>query len=216
MSDLSTSSSSEGGEGEWLDVDSDSEPLTFASLFDPSLTFPSAGAMLAHTREAHGFDLHAVVRRLDLDFHGAVRLVNFLRRRAGEGQAVAERDVRAEDFAGDEFLKPALDNDALLFSLDEVLQGAEEGAEEADAALKRRNRELEEQLEALRNQFDSYRLVAQETLDRRWGDDAEPQGARAGAAPAPAKRTTHDYYFESYAQYGMWKKRIERTEETET
>ncbi|KFA64352.1 hypothetical protein S40285_02935 [Stachybotrys chlorohalonatus IBT 40285] len=203
MSDLSTSSSSEGGEGEWLDVDSDSEPLTFASLFDPSLTFPSAGAMLAHTREAHGFDLHAVVRRLDLDFHGAVRLVNFLRRRAGEGQAVAERDVRAEDFAGDEFLKPALDNDALLFSLDEVLQGAEEGAEEADAALKRRNRELEEQLEALRNQFDSYRLVAQETLDRRWGDDAEPQGARAGAAPAPAKRTTHDYYFESYAQYDI-------------
>ena len=66
---MSVSSESQvSGEGDWLDVESDSESITIVSLFDAK-TFTSAGDMLKHSKEQHDFDLVAVIRRLQLDFH---------------------------------------------------------------------------------------------------------------------------------------------------
>lgn len=198
---VSGSSNSTGsGDGDWLDVEPDEETVTVVSLLD-SETFPSLELMLAHCRQNHGFDLVATVRRLKLDFHGAVKLVNFIRRRVQDGQSLPA-EISPADFEDDAYLKPILDNDAVVFSLDEVLEAAgETGDSAAEQAAMARNKELEAELESVRSQFANYRLAVQETLDRRWGDDAQPESS-AGASAAPDKKDNSDYYFESYAFNG--------------
>lgn len=192
----SVSDESESDEGEWLDVEPDEEAVTVVSLFDEQ-TFTTVSAMLSHCKEKHNFDLVAVTRRLKLDFIGIAKLVNFVRSSIKEGRGVPA-EVSNSLFEDDAYLKPTLENDALLFSLDEILESAADenasGQEDA-AALLARNRDLEDELEAMRNQFANYRLTVEETLDKRWGDDAEP-------APKPALKDSSEYYWESYAAYG--------------
>ena len=174
------------------------------SLFD-SETFQTAADMIAHCKNQHDFDLTAAIRRLNLDFLGAAKLVNFVRSRVRDHQTLP-RTIALKDFDDDEYLKPVLANDALLFSLDEILEADESndgvgGAVDEPGASTRelsvRNRELEDELEAVRSHFANYRLAVEETLDRRWGDGEE------SSQPAEApKKDTSDYYFESYAAHG--------------
>jgi hypothetical protein len=227
-SSVSGDSDSASGEGEWLDVEPDEEPLTFVSLLDAQ-TFPSAQAMLEHCRVQHGFDLAATLRRLRLDFYGAIRLVNFVRQTVQKGEALPAEIVPSH-FADEAYLKPVLDNDALIFTLDEILDdedgqgdggaGVDEPAPEAsgstsnapeaassssskDAAtsgtsLEARNKALEAEIAALREQYASYRLAVEQTLDRRWGTDAADPGPKT----VTPKKDNSDYYFESYAAHG--------------
>jgi protein arginine N-methyltransferase 3 len=51
------------------------EPVTVISFFDDK-TFPDAKSMLAYCSEKYSFDFLAICRRLELDFHGAVKLCN--------------------------------------------------------------------------------------------------------------------------------------------
>jgi hypothetical protein len=75
LSDSSSSDTSD--EAGWVDVESDSEEkLTIVSLFDGA-TFPDAESMMAYCKEKFDFDFTKTCRRLALDFHGAVRLINF-------------------------------------------------------------------------------------------------------------------------------------------
>ena len=69
------SSSEEGGE--WLDVGPDEEEkVEILSLFDDEV-FPDALSMLDHCKHKHGFDFKETCTRLSLDFHGAVKLINY-------------------------------------------------------------------------------------------------------------------------------------------
>ncbi|KAH7320316.1 S-adenosyl-L-methionine-dependent methyltransferase [Stachybotrys elegans] len=204
MSLSSISSSSDEGEGEWLDMEPDEESVTVTSLFDAQ-TFPSAAAMLANCKEKHEFDLIAVIRRHQLDFHGAVKLVNFVRHTVKEQRSLPA-DIKPQDFEDDRFLHPVLENDALLFSLDEILESDEGDSDGGVAidngamkALSARTKEIEAELEAVRNQFANYRLAVEQTLDRRWGDDTAPE---TSGMPS-TKKNTHDYYFESYAEHDI-------------
>ncbi|CAH0043952.1 unnamed protein product [Clonostachys solani] len=197
-SDRSDTESS-GGDSEWQDVEPDEETSTVVSFFDQQ-TFARPTEMLAHSKEKHGFDFLATQRRLNLDFYGAIKLVNYVRYQVQQGQSLPAEITLAE-LEHERYLKPVLENDALLFSLDDVLEADQSednsslGAASANALLTR-NKELEEELEAIRNQFTNYRLAVEQTLDRRWGDDEEP---KPGAA-AP-KKDNSEYYFESYAAH---------------
>merc|ERR1712000_710414 len=155
----SSASESASGESDWQDVENDEEAQTVVSLLDDQ-TFSNSSEMLAHCKQKHG-----------LDFHGAIKLVNFVRSQAQKGEALPE-SISKEDLSSDELLKPVLENDALLFTLDEVLEGADaEPSESADASaqgLLARNKALEEELETLRNQYEQYRLTVEQTLDKRW------------------------------------------------
>ena len=85
---MSVSSESEvSGEGDWQDLESDNESITIVSLFDAK-TFTSTNDMLKHCKEQHDFDLIALIKRLQLDFHGSIKLVNFIRSNVKAGQAV--------------------------------------------------------------------------------------------------------------------------------
>lgn len=197
---MSASSDSDISDGaDWLDVEPDEEQITFVSLFGPE-TFSSIDDLLRHCKANHGFDLAATVRELKLNFHDAIKLVNFIRCQVEEKKSLP-KPLSSQDFADDKYLKPVLENDALLFSLDEILGDENETSQTASveepSSLEAKNKDLQAKLEAVTEQFASYRLAVEETLDKRWGDENEQS-----VSQAKPKQDKPDYYFESYAYNG--------------
>lgn len=142
-----------------------------------------------------------------------------------EGSALPE-EITASDIEGDQYLKPVLDDDALILCLDDLpepavlAEPAQKAATTSGAGagtsppedLAHRNAELQAELDALAKQFNNYRLAVQQTLDRRWGSDeqedaAAPTKTAAGDSKEPEKDNSA-YYFESYAHNG--KRRLRR------
>ncbi|KAI1382756.1 S-adenosyl-L-methionine-dependent methyltransferase [Hypoxylon trugodes] len=211
-SDSEDSDSREEDEG-WSDAegveDENEEDPEVISLLDDRV-FPDVMSMLAHCKEKHGFDFLGVRQRLQLDFHGCVKLVNFIRQRVHEGLSVTE-DISWSDIDHEQYLKPVLDDDAVilgLFDLPELKPVAptQDGSngDLVDDLLKRNN-ELQEELARVKTQFDSYRVAVQQTLDERWGDvdQAEAESAAAKSAGkekgGEKKEDESKYYWESYA-----------------
>lgn len=201
--DVPPSEVSEGSEeSNWLDVEPDVENVEIVSLFDTQ-TFPTLAEMLNHSKKQYNFDLIANIRRLELDFLGAVKLINFIRHQTKAGKAIPEC-ISLESIADESLLRPVLENDAVIFNLDEILEmqgvdppGSSDAPAEASNELHIRNKQLEVELEAVRDSFANYRLAVQETLDRRWGvDDEQPATIR------PKESDPSSYYFESYAFNG--------------
>ena len=78
-SDRETSSSDFTDEEGWEDANQEDdveESPEIISLLDDNV-FADATAMVAHCKEKHGFDFLAVRDRLQLDFHGSVKLINY-------------------------------------------------------------------------------------------------------------------------------------------
>lgn len=202
-------SNEEGSEdGQWQDVEPDRESINVQSLLDAE-SFPTLAQMLDHCKTRHRFDLVAVSQRLQLDFIGTVKLVNFIRHRVQEGRPLPA-EITQGDIDDDAYLKPVLENDAVIFSLDEVLKfdqlsGGPQAQPSDDQVtiLQARNRELEAELELVRNSFANYRLAAQQALDRRWSEDDTELGSVADPSANKTEKNGSDSYFESYAERGM-------------
>ncbi|KAI1411675.1 S-adenosyl-L-methionine-dependent methyltransferase [Hypoxylon sp. FL1857] len=204
----SSDSDSRDEEG-WSDAEEDEEETQeVISLLDDRV-FPDVLSMLAHCKDKHGFDFLGVRQRLQLDFHGCVKLVNFIRQRVHEGLPVTE-DISWSDIDQEQYLKPVLDDDAVilgLFDLPELKPAEVQGAGGDNAVLVddllKRNTELQEELARVKAQFDSYRVAVQQTLDERWGDvdqaEAESAAAKAGKGKGVEKKDESQYYWESYA-----------------
>lgn len=58
-----------------MEADDETGPEVISLLDDR--VFPDVMSMLTHCKDKHGFDFLAVRQKLQLDFHGAVKLVNF-------------------------------------------------------------------------------------------------------------------------------------------
>ncbi|KAL1897567.1 Vesicle-mediated ER to Golgi transport protein [Ceratocystis pirilliformis] len=222
---LSQGSSSSDEEG-WQDIEPDYEEGTVVKSFFDEKTFPDAKAMMIYCREKHGFDFMATRRRLNLDFHGAVKLSNYVRLMAQESNATLG-DISADDLNDDLYLKPVLNNDGLLMSLDEILDEDDEANAELNtsppsdipvAQLLKKNELLEEQLGKLTEQFASFRQTVAATLDKRWGDDVtsenpdKPKNVKSGPA---IPRSIDNNYFESYAGYDIHETMLKDTVRTE-
>ncbi|KAH8203251.1 hypothetical protein TruAng_002549 [Truncatella angustata] len=210
ISDSESSDSREEDEEGWDDVDQDEEETQqVISLLDDKV-FPDVLSMLDYCKEKHSFDFLALRQKLQLDFHGCVKLVNYIRSRVHEGQAVTE-DISKSDIESDQYLKPVLDDDAVIIGIfdlpDVVPEAAPSSAQAQDASvvddLLKRNTELQENLLRVTAQFESYRATVSETLDQRWGDAdaAEAEAKTAGKEVAGRKKPedASHYYWESYA-----------------
>ena len=85
--------------------------------------------------------------------------------------------ISKSDFEDDTFLKPVLEDDALLISLDDLpeLSSTEAPTKDTEPStnLVTRVSELEEELRRIQSQFDSYRSTVEETLDERWNDKSK-------------------------------------------
>ncbi|KAI0518488.1 S-adenosyl-L-methionine-dependent methyltransferase [Xylaria bambusicola] len=200
----------------WNDVEEDEEETPeVISLLDDRV-FPDVISMLAHCKEKHNFDFLAVRQKLQLDFHGCVKLVNFIRQRVHEGLPVSE-SISLADIDDDAYLKPVLDDDAViigLFDLPELsVPGAIQPGQDSDNAvlvndLLKRNAELQEQLASVMLQHENYRAAVSKTLDARWGETGADDNAKTaddaagkgkGKDSADEKEDESKYYWESYA-----------------
>ncbi|KAK3304498.1 S-adenosyl-L-methionine-dependent methyltransferase [Chaetomium strumarium] len=248
-SDSGSVSTSDNDE-DWLtkpadeDEDDEQEVVSVVSLLDDK-TFADALPMLAYCKESFGFDFLGVRDRLGLDFHGCVRLINFVRRSVKEDVALPA-EITASHLDDDKLLIPVLEDDALIFCLDELPEpepesGLEKGRDALTPAqaqtqaqtqagngegplvdeLLQKNAQLQAELEQLAKQFTNYRLAVEQTLDKRWGVD---EGSEKGASSSQKnqeekkeekKKDDSAYYFESYASNDIHETMLKDTVRTE-
>ncbi len=143
-------------------------------------------------------------------------------RRSAKEAASLPQEITAEHLADDKLLIPVLEDDALIFCLDELPAStpsqAQEKAKVADAPaaghggapvdeLLQKNAQLQAELEQLAKQFTNYRLAVEQTLDKRWGVDEEGEKGEASktadpVVPEKKQKDESTYYFESYAHNG--------------
>lgn len=136
-----------------------------------------------------------------------------MRRSVKEGVALPEQ-ITAEQLDDDKLLIPVLEDDALIFCLDELPEPVAKNGEgpQVDELLQK-NALLQAEIEQLAKQFSNYRLTVEQTLDKRWGVDEEAEKAESAKAAAVAasgekkdekeeKVDESTYYFESYAYNG--------------
>lgn len=189
-----------GDEG-WEDAEPDVESIQFKSLLDDEV-FTDVYAMLKHCKDIHGFDFLALRKQLALDFYGNIKLVNFIRSRKQAGEKVTSL-ISKNDFEDEKFLKPVLEDDALLFSLDELpdVEHSEENGDSGNGQLVARVSELEEELRRMQSKFDDYRTTVKETLDERWNDKT-PAGPST-IEEKEEKRDDDSHYFSSYSYNGQ-------------
>ncbi|KAF2216105.1 hypothetical protein CERZMDRAFT_94484 [Cercospora zeae-maydis SCOH1-5] len=102
----------------WDDVEDDTEDVSIKCLFCDEV-FSGASAMNEHSAKTHEFDLAKVQAQHDLDFYSSMKLVNWLRAQVQQGDAKPNVSD-ASAWADDKYLQPTLEDDALLFSLDDI------------------------------------------------------------------------------------------------
>ncbi|TFK70555.1 protein arginine N-methyltransferase [Pluteus cervinus] len=197
VSDTDTLSSSEEDENDqtWDDWVSDSatkQPCQ--SLFDET-KFQSVDEALAHDRNTHGFDLSETFSKLSLDFHGQIRLVNYIRKTKPTPSSVNALTGTEDFFSSDEYLIPALEDDPLLqlpsneWSDDDVEDSSKP---QADAT---RIRTLEKQLAQARQDLTDYR----EMVGRNIHLAEIVEAVKEDEPTAPPSRDDDTHYFDSYA-----------------
>lgn len=154
--------------------------------------------------------------RKGLDFFGTIKLINYIRTEVRDGNERPDVSSKAL-FEDDRFLRPVLDDDPLLYSLDELddsedKQGsgqlaAAEASEAAETSAVTRVIELQEQLQRLQEQFTQYRLTVNKTLDDRWNrEEAISTRGTQGRSQPNGVVAVHDddsHYFTSYSYNGQ-------------
>lgn len=191
----------------WEDAEPDVEETRFVSLLDREI-FTDINSMLKHCKDKHNFDFLQIRDKLGLDFYGNIRLVNFIRSEFQNGKELRS-DITRELFEDDKYLKPILEDDAVLFSLDELpeipghvpepreLNGKDPSSD--SGSLVARVAELEEELRRIQVQFDNYRATVSETLDDRWNDKLTTGPSKSEPEPKEEKRDDDSHYFTSYS-----------------
>ena len=133
--------------------------------------------------------------------------MNYIRSEASRGNH--KPDVSSKDkFNGDEYLKPVLQDDAVLFCLDELVETIQQNSPPKDgstvqermphADASRRIKELEGELQRLQRQFDDYRTAVGETLEKSW-DERSAAPITGDEKPV---RDDDTHYFDSYSYNG--------------
>lgn len=185
-----TSSTSSGYQDDQEDIDS--TPDSVCLFCDAS--YPSSQELFTHCAETHDFDWNVVAR--GLDFYGRIKLVNYLRTLKAHGESYNARDRAFENDDG--FLKPVLEGDALLFSLDsdDELEGGAIDGDEGKGKEEKRIKELEEMLADLKVQFAEYKQAVSKSFVKNLEDSAT--GLAAGK-PNGGVRDDDSHYFDSYA-----------------
>jgi protein arginine N-methyltransferase 3 len=194
----------------WEDAEPGEESDTFISLLDDEV-FTDLMQMLNHCKEKHNFDFLELRQRLGLDFYGNIKLVNFIRSQVHSGNLVSPSTISREDFEDEKFLKPVLEDDALLFNLDELpdvqetIFGSGKSIEAATDSgyLAARVADLEEELRRIQSQFDDYRITVKRTLDERWNDKSAASASGSGGPQNEERRDDDSHYFSSYSYNGQ-------------
>ncbi|KAJ3518164.1 hypothetical protein NLJ89_g28 [Agrocybe chaxingu] len=176
------------------------------SLFDDKVLL-SAEDALEYDKKTHNFGLDETCMKLSLDFHGRVRLINYIRKNVGHfstsllfsfnhdlenelGGCTQSSRLRALVYL-DEYLVPAIENDPLIQSYSADWSDSEEGSNDADPVHK--IKVLEKKLATARQSLAEYRALIAKKLNI--AKDLETLDSTQEAAAA---RDDDTHYFESY------------------
>ena len=201
-------------ENDWKDVESDHIVASFVS-FGGKAKFRRLEEFLADAKEYHGVDMLKMGK--DLDTFGMIKLINYVRAQVNQG--LHRPDLSRENFLqGDEYLKPVMEDDALLYSIDDIfdLSGQEKEVKTLADRLAEASMTLEEAQEVIRenqrmrDQLVYYRSALQRTflekmeLQERSSNPRSDRSMDNDANVAPAAETVNDdsHYFSSYAYHG--------------
>lgn len=143
-----------------------------------------------------------------------IKLVNYIRAQVQQGSSNPDVSDPA-NWQDDKFMQPVLENDALLFGLDELDamdagpndQASKQPANDASAEVAR----LKEQLSRLQFQFDAYRGQVSQTLEQRWADNE----ARTSNTTEAAEKKYDEGYFDSYSYNDIHQTMLQDTVRTD-
>lgn len=137
-----------------------------------------------------------------------IKLVNYIRSEVKAGNSKPDVSTRAA-FEDDKYLKPVLDDDALLYSLDDVFDDADRVNGTEDSSVE----DLRQQLAQLSSQFQAYREEVQRSLLQDI-DSAEP--SKAADPPSKTRMGQVDEgYFDSYSYNSIHELMIKDTIRTD-
>lgn len=146
----SSEAAENGGDDEegWEDQEDDNITESFISLFDDRV-FDDVKVMLEHCKAHYSFDIWHLQQQNDLDEYGLIKLVNYVRKQVLKG--VRSPDVSCKTaFDRDEYLRPVLENDAVLYSLGDILV-------EARPSATNEIEQLRDELAAIKASYAAYR-----------------------------------------------------------
>ena len=144
-----------------------------------------------------------------------IKMINYIRSEVQRGNQAP--DLSSSDaFQEERFLKPVLEQDPLLYSLDDTVGPFELPAPAAvngisgdlpsEDTARLRIAELQEELRCLQKQFFAYRETVDQTLENRWNseesDRAESRNPLVQSVIKPVPRDDDTHYFSSYASNG--------------
>lgn len=136
-----------------------------------------------------------------MDFIGTIKLINYIRTQVKAGNTNPDVSSKKK-FDDDAYMKPALEDDALLYSLDDIEDDEAEAAGGSDA--ERRVIELQEDLERLQSQFSEYRLAVQQSMEEQLSQEDSKLTSSGPSAKAVDKIEEADSdYFSSYSYNGI-------------
>ena len=132
-----------------------------------------------------------------------IKLVNFIRSEVRSGNLTPDLSSGSA-WEDDKYLQPVLEDDALLYSLDEIVRDVEDKAISTATAV-HRVIELEKEMHRLQLEFSEYRQNVTKTLDR-WNsiDDADKSthGAEKSSNEKVLPQDDDSHYFSSYSANG--------------
>lgn len=167
--------------------------------------------MLDHGSTAHGVDFVGLKKQHGLDFYGCIRLINFIRTHAAQGGVAAVLSAVSAGpaaWADEKWLKPVLQDDALLFNIDEMSGGdgedeekAQEGGAGRDLVLE--NQVLQSNIEDLQAQLSQMAgMLSRAGVSMISGDAvmvAAPAKAEADGKKKKKVDANDGYYFDGYS-----------------
>lgn len=142
---------------------------------------------------------------IDLDFLDTIKLVNYIRSEVKTGNKTPDLSSKSK-FEDDAYLKPVMEDDALLYSLDDITEEQDQDATPGSDA-ERRVLELQEDLERLQNQFSEYRLAVQKSMEDQLTKEDEKLEPGASVKTGLAKDRIQEAdadYFTSYSYNSMF------------
>ncbi|KAG2510677.1 hypothetical protein JM18_008906 [Phytophthora kernoviae] len=199
----------DGGET-WDDWVDDGSSTSFDCVFCAS-KFPTETPLHAHLQELHDFSLHQEIATRKLDTYATIQLVNYLRQMTLDGVAseTVKKTLATEGttaFQKDQFLKPVVADDPLLYCLD-----CDSDSDEDDEANTEEEQKTEKMVDnasdliaklQLENQELKQQMTKYSKLVRDFVVDGE------SAAPVEDAADNDTYYFDSYSHVGIHREMI--------
>ncbi|KAG5654313.1 hypothetical protein H0H81_004732 [Sphagnurus paluster] len=197
----SSESEDDNDDQNWDDWASDSlVQMPCLSLFDEK-TLPSAEQAISYDKTTYGFDLNAKCSSLSLDFHGRIRLINYIRKTKPSPADLSVLTGSEAFLTSDEYLLPTLEDDPLLQIQEGDWSDSDDEVDGKPVDSARRIKALERQLALAKQDIVDYRALVSKKINLPDLLEAPEPGPSQIALSAPT-RDDDTHYFKSYGENG--------------